>query len=105
MRIPPKEIKATWPAPNFVDPETRGPDLIIVELTVLPLAALVLALRLYVRIGMLHKSGWDDWLMVAAAVSFIPLLDILLRLISCLSGLWYRRYRLRHPCLDPLRLG
>ncbi|KAK0732222.1 hypothetical protein B0H67DRAFT_549831 [Lasiosphaeris hirsuta] len=68
MRIPPAEILTTWPKANYIDPETRGPGLIIVEIIILPLALLTLFLRLYVRIGILHKSGWDDWLMVAAAV-------------------------------------
>ncbi|KAG7284914.1 hypothetical protein NEMBOFW57_009529 [Staphylotrichum longicolle] len=33
MRSPPPEILATWPKPNYVNPETRGPALAIVELT------------------------------------------------------------------------
>jgi hypothetical protein len=41
----------------------------IVELITLPLALLCLGLRLYVRIKIIRKTGWDDWLMVAAAVS------------------------------------
>lgn len=40
----------------------------IVELTVLPLALICLGLRLYVRLHMLKRSWWDDWLMVAAAL-------------------------------------
>ncbi|KAI1841827.1 hypothetical protein JX265_009436 [Neoarthrinium moseri] len=40
----------------------------IVELTVLPLALICMGLRLYVRICMLKKSWWDDWLMAAATV-------------------------------------
>ncbi|KAK0642156.1 hypothetical protein B0T16DRAFT_462161 [Cercophora newfieldiana] len=68
MRVPPKEVKDTWPARNPIDPETRGPALLIVELTVLPLALIVLLLRLYVRTMLLKNSGWDDWLMIAAAV-------------------------------------
>lgn len=70
MRLPPPEVVATWPRPNHINPETRGPALIIVELTTLPLALLCLALRLHVRVGILNKGGWDDWLMIAAAVGF-----------------------------------
>jgi len=73
MRLPPPEVKATWPKPNYIDPETRGPALLIVELTVLPIALIVLVLRLYVRCIVLKNSGWDDWLMVCAAVC-VPLL-------------------------------
>jgi len=39
-----------------------------VELTLLPLAMIIVFLRLYVRIGWLKKSWWDDYLMVAAMV-------------------------------------
>lgn len=67
-RLPPPEVRASWPAPNFVDPEERGPALMIVELVVLPLALLCLGLRLYVRLAIVRKTWWDDWLMVLAAV-------------------------------------
>jgi hypothetical protein len=40
----------------------------IVELTLLPIAFICVALRLWVRIGWLHRSWWDDWLMVVALV-------------------------------------
>lgn len=60
---------AAWPAPNYINPETRGPTLLIVQFITLPIALLCLALRLYVKLSITRKSGWDDWLMVAAAVS------------------------------------
>lgn len=66
MRFPPPEVIASWPKPNYKDPENRGPALLIVELTALPLAIICVALRLYVRIHVIKRSGWDDWLMVAA---------------------------------------
>lgn len=40
----------------------------VVELTLLPIAMIIVFLRLYVRIGWLKKSWWDDYLMVAAMV-------------------------------------
>ncbi|KAH7368699.1 hypothetical protein B0T11DRAFT_277500 [Plectosphaerella cucumerina] len=67
-RLPPPEVKASWPAPNYIDPEERGPALMIVELVVLPLALICLGLRLYVRLAIVRKTWWDDWLMVMAAV-------------------------------------
>jgi hypothetical protein len=72
MRFPPPEVLKTFPKPNYVDPVTRGPALMIVELTLLPIALICVALRLWVRIGWLHRSWWDDWLMVAAMVRFGP---------------------------------
>lgn len=69
MRSAPPEVIATWPKPNYVDPVTRGPALIAMELTLLPIAMIIVCLRLYVRIGWLKKSWWDDYLMVVAMVS------------------------------------
>ena len=40
----------------------------VVELTLLPIAMIIVFLRLWVRIGWLKKSWWDDYLMVAAMV-------------------------------------
>ncbi|KAL2133306.1 hypothetical protein VTI74DRAFT_2572 [Chaetomium olivicolor] len=67
MRFPPPEVVATWPAPNYVNPVTRGPAVIIVELITLPLALTCLALRLYVRMKIMCKSEMDDWMMCGAA--------------------------------------
>lgn len=68
MRFPPAEVLATWPKPNYVDPVERGPALMIVELTLFPIALICVIVRLWIRIGWLHKSWWDDWLMVVAVV-------------------------------------
>lgn len=40
----------------------------VIELTLLPIAMIVVFLRMWIRIGWLHKSWWDDYLMVAAMV-------------------------------------
>jgi hypothetical protein len=40
----------------------------IVELTLVPVALICVLLRLWIRIGWLHKSWWDDYLMVVAMV-------------------------------------
>ena len=68
MRSPPPEVLATWPKPNYVDPITRGPSLMIVELTLLPIAMIVVFLRLWVRISWLKKSWYDDYLMIVAMI-------------------------------------
>lgn len=75
MRLPPPEVMATWPKPNYVNPETRGSTLIVVEILTLFLAVTCVALRLYVRIVMMRKTDWDDWLMVGASVSALPSSD------------------------------
>ncbi|KAM7197565.1 hypothetical protein V8F33_005531 [Rhypophila sp. PSN 637] len=66
---PPPEILATWPTPNYENPESRGPSLLIIEVITLLLALLALAIRLYVKFGLLRKPRWDDYLMIMAAVS------------------------------------
>ena len=40
----------------------------IVELTLLPIAMIVVFLRMWVRIAWLKKSWWDDYLMLLAMV-------------------------------------
>ncbi|KAF2098225.1 hypothetical protein NA57DRAFT_66600 [Rhizodiscina lignyota] len=68
MRFPPPAVLATWPKPNYAHPVTRGPALMIVDLTLLSLALICISLRLWVRTRWLRKSWWDDYLMVFAAV-------------------------------------
>lgn len=68
MRFPPPSVIATWPRPNYTDPPTRGPELLVTEVTTLSVALLCLALRLWVRVRQLHKAWWDDWVMVVAGV-------------------------------------
>lgn len=68
MRSPPPDVVASWPAPNFTNPETRGPALIIVEILALSIGCILLGLRMYVRVRITRSVGWDDWLMVAGAV-------------------------------------
>jgi hypothetical protein len=71
MRNPPPEVMATWPEPNHVDPQHRGPALLIVETSIMSVAILTLMARLYVRIFKVNKHGLDDWLMLAAMVSHL----------------------------------
>lgn len=71
MRIPPIEVIAAWPRPNYKSPVNRGPGLLIIELVFLNLALLCLGLRMYVRMVKIRKTWWDDWLMVGAAVRLL----------------------------------
>ena len=68
MRNPPPDVVASWPTPNYTNPETRGPALIIVELLAVSISTICLGLRLYVRARIVRSVGWDDWLMVGATV-------------------------------------
>ena len=73
MRLPPPEVVATWPPPNYINPVTRGPTLIIVELITLAISLISLGLRLYVRIKLFGRIELDDWLMMGGAVRGWPL--------------------------------
>ncbi|KAH6989350.1 hypothetical protein BKA56DRAFT_253062 [Ilyonectria sp. MPI-CAGE-AT-0026] len=68
MRNPPPSVTASWPTANYVNPVSRGPALLIVELTIGSIAIVTLLARLYVRIFKVNKSGLDDWLMLAAMI-------------------------------------
>ncbi|KAK7402916.1 hypothetical protein QQX98_011314 [Neonectria punicea] len=68
MRNPPADVVASWPKPNYDNPVSRGPALLIVELTIASIAIVTLMARLYVRIFKVNKSGLDDWLMLGAMI-------------------------------------
>jgi hypothetical protein len=68
MRSPPPDVLASWPTPNYINPVTRGPALIVVEILALCIGAIFLGLRMYVRLRIMRSVDWDDWLMVAGAV-------------------------------------
>ncbi|KAL2206744.1 hypothetical protein CC79DRAFT_1292489 [Sarocladium strictum] len=68
MRLPPPEVVEGWPAPNYDDPERRGPALLIVQLTILPIALTTLILRMYVRLAIVRRCKFDDWLMCVAMI-------------------------------------
>lgn len=61
----------TWPKPNYVDPITRGSTLMVVELTLLPIAMIVVFLRMWVRVAWLKKAWYDDYLMLLALVRVV----------------------------------
>ncbi|KAK4213106.1 hypothetical protein QBC37DRAFT_181594 [Rhypophila decipiens] len=84
MRTPPPEVRASWPTPNYIDPVTRGPSLIIVEIVGLTAALLCLGLRLYVRAFLMRNTGLDDWIMIVAMV-----FSVALTIAACLA---YKMY-------------
>ena len=68
-RTPPPEVVAAWPAPNLVNPETRGPAKDIVTIMLWALVSGVLILRLYTRRYISQRIGWDDVLITVAYVT------------------------------------
>jgi hypothetical protein len=69
MRTPPPEVVESWPAPNYVDPETRGQSLLVVNITLLGLCLIALAARLWSRLVILRSPGLDDLFITIAIVS------------------------------------
>jgi len=69
MNAIPPSIYQAWPAPNYVDPPTRGPAILIVGASFLALATLTVGIRLYNRIFIRRWLGPDDGLVVIALVS------------------------------------
>ncbi|CUS11174.1 unnamed protein product [Tuber aestivum] len=69
MRNPPPEVYLSWPAPNYVDPETRGPMLIVVPAVLVVISFLIVVLRLYTRFVLIRSPGPDDWLIGASTVN------------------------------------
>ena len=69
MRNPPLEVYVSWPAPNYVDPETRGPMLVVVPVVLAIISFLIVVLRLYIRFVLIKSVGPDDWLIGASTVS------------------------------------
>lgn len=69
MRDIPIEVIAKWPPGNYLNPETRGNALIIVNIVLMSLVTFVVFLRLYVRVYLLRWFGIDDLFIIVALVS------------------------------------
>ena len=67
----PPEVRATWPPPNFIDPVTRGPSLIVIVVFSIVSTILVVALRCHTRLRITGTFGPDDILIAAAIVRTI----------------------------------
>jgi hypothetical protein len=71
--FPTLEDIAKWPLPNYIDPETRRPLVLGVEIPLTILTILFTAGRFYSRTVIVKALGWDDWFMLAATVRIIPM--------------------------------
>jgi hypothetical protein len=71
IRPVPADVLLSWPAPNYTNPQRRGPGLLIANGLLLPLALAVVTLRLYTRLLVVRSAGLDD-LFVALALVNLP---------------------------------
>ena len=68
MRIPPLSIIAHWPTPNYADPVTHGPAILIVNIIFMTLVLIAFVGRVYSRIVIKKWFGIDDGMCVLALV-------------------------------------
>ena len=71
---------ATWPAPNYIDPETRRALVLGIEIPLMVLVIAFLGCRLYSRTVIVRAIGKDDWVMLAAGA-----LQVTESIIECVS--------------------
>ncbi|KAF2732919.1 hypothetical protein EJ04DRAFT_496088 [Polyplosphaeria fusca] len=67
-RLPTPEEMASFPPPNYIDPETRRPFVLAVEIPLTALVITFVSMRFYSRTVLIRALGADDYFMLAAAV-------------------------------------
>ena len=68
---PPLAVVASWPPPNYVNPEGRGKVTSYIAYVLSPITFFVIFTRLWVRFYQQRNAGVDDWLMIASLVNII----------------------------------
>lgn len=72
IHVPP-EVIASWPAPNYISPETRTSGAPVALSIVLVVTLLVYVARMWARLIMTKNAGVDD---VLTSISMIPLIGL-----------------------------
>jgi hypothetical protein len=68
MQPPPPSVIASWPHPNFINPETRGNANIILNIVLYALLLFFIALRIFTRTHLRSSFGADDVFMLLALI-------------------------------------
>ena len=63
---------ASWPTPNFINPETHGPGVFVVNIMLMIVVLIVVGIRFYIRLRITRTFGADDVLIGAALVILPP---------------------------------
>jgi hypothetical protein len=72
MQLPPVDVILTWPQGNYTNPsDVRGPAVLILTYTMVPLLTFLVCLRTYTRLRLTKNFGPDD---VAIVLATIPTL-------------------------------
>ena len=72
MKLPPASVLFSFPAPNYVNPQSQGPALIIVNSIFIGLATVVFILRIVTRLFVRKWIGLDDFFIAMAWVCTNP---------------------------------
>jgi hypothetical protein len=78
MRPVPLSVFLHWPAPNYVNPTTRGDALLIINIVFIILVTLSIAIRLYSRLRVKRQAGIDDIMIVLAYIFTIGMTAVVL---------------------------
>ncbi|KAI1617482.1 hypothetical protein EDD37DRAFT_222699 [Exophiala viscosa] len=70
---PPESVIATWPKPNYIDPQSRGPALEYVCIIFAAVGTATVTARIYSRLFITKAPGFDDLLIVLALLFLIAL--------------------------------
>ncbi|OCK75112.1 hypothetical protein K432DRAFT_429625 [Lepidopterella palustris CBS 459.81] len=93
MSAPTPEQMANWPAPNYINPETRVNVALGWIITTMTLMLLFIAARIYSRAVIKGSFGRDDWVMTVAAA-----LSLSVSITACAAtsfGLGYHLWDIR----------
>jgi hypothetical protein len=89
MQLPPIEVIATWPQPNYINPsDVRGPTILILTSIFIPLLVILVALRIYTRLRISKSFGADDIAIIAAVFPTVGC--AVLALVAVLHYGWSR---------------
>ncbi|KAF3004185.1 hypothetical protein E8E13_006247 [Curvularia kusanoi] len=78
MKLPPIDVILTWPTPNYVNPETRGNALVVVNSILIALVVMIVGLRMYTRLSIKRWFGLDDIFILIALLFTIGLTVVVL---------------------------
>ncbi|OQU95387.1 hypothetical protein CLAIMM_01604 [Cladophialophora immunda] len=73
---PPPSVIASWPKPNYVNPDTRGPGLVYMCIIFAAIGIITCTARVYSRLFITKAPGLDD-LLVVVALGFLTALTVL----------------------------
>lgn len=65
----PLSVILSWPQPNYVNPETRGPGIYVISPIFLGTATIVVFFRLYARVVIRRWFGLDDAFILVAWIA------------------------------------